>query len=55
MPNGGTPFELERNHFHHWRQAQRATFVLLTIDGTRVTARPLAVDKNGRTAPFGTR
>ena len=55
MPNGGTPFELRRNYFHHWIQAQRATFTLLTVDGTAVTARVVAVDKNGRTSDFGVR
>jgi 3',5'-cyclic AMP phosphodiesterase CpdA len=53
MPNGGTPFELRRNYFGRWIQAQRATFTLLTVDGTSVTARVLAVDKQGRTAAFG--
>ncbi len=53
MPNGGTPFELRRNYFHHWIQAQRATFTLLTVDGTTVTSRVLAVDEKGRTSEFG--
>ncbi|HEX7842996.1 MAG TPA: metallophosphoesterase [Kofleriaceae bacterium] len=52
MPHGGAAFELRRER-GHWLEAEPYTFTLITIDGTTITARAIAIDDRGRAVPFG--
>lgn len=55
MPKTGLPFALMHKRLGGYRQTQRASFTLLTIDGTSVTTRIVAIGDKGRTEPFGSR
>ena len=54
LPLGGEPFEMRANSHRSWIESQRATLTMITIDGTEISATPVAVDKQGRLERFGT-
>jgi predicted phosphodiesterase len=52
MPHGGGAFELARGHKDRMLEHALATFTVVSIDGTTVTAVPMTVDKDGAAIPF---
>jgi predicted phosphodiesterase len=52
MPNGGGQFVVSRGRKARLMQHARATFTIITVDGTRVTATPMTIDSDGRAVPF---
>jgi hypothetical protein len=53
IPNSGAVFDMKHIWNHSWIETQRATLTLIRIDGTTITATPIAVDKRGRISAFG--
>jgi hypothetical protein len=52
MPRGGGGFDLARGRKHRLFQHARATFMLVTVTGTDVTATPMTLDDAGHPIAF---
>lgn len=56
LPHSGLTFELRPNTdpdaHHALIEARRATFTMITVDGTTITADPIAVDRDGKVLAF---
>lgn len=52
MPRTGVAFDLRRSR-DRWLEAAPHSFTLITIDGTAITARAMAIDDRGNAVPFG--
>jgi predicted phosphodiesterase len=52
MPHGGGAFTISCERKNRMLQHARATFTVVTVDGDRVEATPMVLDKDGKPAPF---
>ena len=56
LPHGGLPFQIRPNTDPDAHgaliEARRATFTMITVDGTTITAEPIAVDRDGKLLAF---
>ena len=52
MPRGGGGFDLARGRKHRLFQHARATFMVVTVTGTDVTATPMTLDDAGHPIAF---
>ena len=52
MPNGGGEFVLSRGRKNRHIQHYKSTFTLFTVDGDKLSVRPMTIDANGRALPF---
>jgi hypothetical protein len=52
MPNGGGVFRLARGRRNRHLQHYTNAFMLVTVDGDQISARPMTVDANGKMLPF---
>jgi len=52
MPNGGGEFVIQKHRRGRMIQHARATFTIVTVDGSHVTSTPMALDAAGNAVPF---
>lgn len=52
MPNGGGEFVIHKHRKGRMIQHARATFTVVTVDGTHVTSTPMTLDADGKAVPF---
>jgi len=52
MPNGGGEFMLSRGRKNRQIQHYKNSFTMFTVDGDKISARPMTVDDSGRILPF---